>query len=161
MENEDITPHVKEVARVLGNKVEESKIAEEMETYLKVYRVSMETAKRSIVKNFGGDPNALSRGGVRKKVAELEPLGRERRSAGQGHVRHSQGSGDGQRQETDRLRNAGRRVRSGAVHPLGHGKGLPQDRRGLPAAQRLHQGVRGQGAGEPGQPGLGGDAQSG
>ena len=73
MENEDIAPHVKEVARVLGNKVEESKIAEEMETYLKVYRVSMETAKRSIVKNFGGDPNALSRGGVRKKVAELGP----------------------------------------------------------------------------------------
>ena len=73
MENEDIASHVKEVARVLGNKVEESKIAEEMETYLKVYRVSMETAKRSIVKNFGGDPNALSRGGVRKKVAELGP----------------------------------------------------------------------------------------
>ena len=73
MENEDIAPHVKEVARVLGNKVEESKIAEEMETYLKVYRVSLETAKRSIVKNFGGDPNALSRGGVRKKVAELGP----------------------------------------------------------------------------------------
>ena len=33
----------------------------------------METAKRSIVKNFGGDPNALSRGGVRKKLAELSP----------------------------------------------------------------------------------------
>ena len=75
MENEDIAPHVKEVARVLGNKVEESKIEEEMENYLKVYRVSMETAKRSMVKNFGGDPNALVEGRRAQKVADLKAHG--------------------------------------------------------------------------------------
>ena len=160
MENEDIAPHVKEVARVLGNKVEESKIAEEMETYLKVYRVSMETAKRSIVKNFGGDPNALSRGGVRKKVAELGP------SEGSVDLLVKVMSAIPKEVETDNGKKQiiygmlADEIGRGPVHALGHGTGLAQGGRGLHAAQRLHQGVRRQSAGEPGKPGLFGDAQS-
>jgi replication factor A1 len=71
MEKDEIAPHVKEIARVLGNKVEESKIEEELENYLNVYRVSLDTAKRSVVKNFGGDPNALTRGN-RRKVSDVK-----------------------------------------------------------------------------------------
>jgi replication factor A1 len=66
MEKNEIAPHVKEIARVLGGKVEESKIEEELDNYLNVYRVSLDTAKRSVVKNFGGDPSGLSKGDRRK-----------------------------------------------------------------------------------------------
>ncbi|OPY34092.1 MAG: Replication factor A [Methanomassiliicoccales archaeon PtaU1.Bin124] len=71
MEKDEIAPHVKEIARVLNGKVEESKIEEELENYLNVYRVSLDTAKRSVVKNFGGDPNALTRGN-RRKVSDVK-----------------------------------------------------------------------------------------
>ncbi len=71
MNKEELAPHVKEIARVLGNKVDESRIEEELENYLNVYRVSLETAKRSVVKNFGGDPNGLSKGN-RRKVADIK-----------------------------------------------------------------------------------------
>ncbi len=71
MNKEELAPHVKEIARVLGNKVDESRIEEELDNYLNVYRVSLDTAKRSVVKNFGGDPNALAKGN-RRKVADLK-----------------------------------------------------------------------------------------
>jgi replication factor A1 len=70
MEKEELAPHVSEISRVLGNKVEASVIEKELDTYLNLYRVSLETAKRSVVKKLGGDPNALSKG-VRKTIGEL------------------------------------------------------------------------------------------
>ncbi|TFG55687.1 MAG: hypothetical protein E4H30_06755 [Methanomassiliicoccus sp.] len=70
MDKEELAPHVEEVARVLGEKADKEAIEKEMETYLTLYRVSLETAKRSIVKNFGGDPNALQKG-TRKTVETL------------------------------------------------------------------------------------------
>ena len=71
MEKNEIAPHVKEIARVLGGKIEESKIEEELDNYLNVYRVSLDTAKRSVVKNFGGDPGGLSHGN-RRKISEVK-----------------------------------------------------------------------------------------
>ncbi|MGD0056851.1 MAG: DNA-binding protein [Methanomassiliicoccales archaeon] len=70
MEKEELAPHVSEIARVLGGKIEESEIWKELDTYLNHYRVSLETAKRGIVKKFGGDPSALTRG-VRKPIQQL------------------------------------------------------------------------------------------
>jgi replication factor A1 len=70
MEKQELAPHVSEIARVLGNKIEESEIEKELDTYLNLYRVSLETAKRSVVRKLGGDPNALTKG-VRKAIAEL------------------------------------------------------------------------------------------
>lgn len=70
MEKEELAPHVSEIARVLQGRVEESEIERELDTYLNHYRVSLETAKRGIVKKFGGDPNALTRG-VRKPIQQL------------------------------------------------------------------------------------------
>ena len=69
MEKQELAPHVSEIARVLGNKIEESEIEKELDTYLNLYRVSLETAKRSVVRKLGGDPNALTKG-VRKAIAE-------------------------------------------------------------------------------------------
>ncbi|QLH74757.1 MAG: DNA-binding protein [Methanomassiliicoccales archaeon] len=71
MDKNEIAPHVKEIARVLEGKVEESKIEEELENYLNVYRVSLDTAKRSVVKSFGGDPNALGKEAPRK-IADIK-----------------------------------------------------------------------------------------
>lgn len=70
MEREELAPHVSEIARVLKGKIEESEIWKELDTYLNHYRVSLETAKRGIVKKFGGDPGALTKG-VRKPIQQL------------------------------------------------------------------------------------------
>jgi replication factor A1 len=70
MEKQELAPHVSEIARVLGNKIDEKDIEKELDTYLNLYRVSLETAKRSVVRKLGGDPNALTMG-VRKLIAEL------------------------------------------------------------------------------------------
>ncbi len=70
MEREELAPHVREIARVLGKDVDEQAIWKELETYLNLYRVSLETAKRSIVKKLGGDPSSLAKG-TRKQIGQL------------------------------------------------------------------------------------------
>lgn len=70
MERQELAPHVSEISRVLGNKVSEEQIEKELDTYLNLYRVSLETAKRSVVRKLGGDPNALNKG-VQKRLSEL------------------------------------------------------------------------------------------
>jgi replication factor A1 len=71
MDREELAPHVEEVARVLGEKADKDEILKDLETYLNQYRVTLDWAKRNIVKKMGGDPNALSGGGGRKTVATL------------------------------------------------------------------------------------------
>jgi replication factor A1 len=70
MDKQELAPHVSDISRVLGNKVSEEQIEKELDTYLNLYRVSLETAKRSVIRKLGGDPNALNKG-VLKKLAEL------------------------------------------------------------------------------------------
>lgn len=72
MDREQIAPHVKDIARALENKVSEDQIAGELENYLNVYRVPLDSAKRSIVRKYGGNPADLEVG-VQKKLAELAP----------------------------------------------------------------------------------------
>src|SRR5436309_3670330 len=69
---EELAPHVHDINRALGNKVSEQEIERELSSYLNVYRVSMDTAKRSIVKKHGGNPATLAVG-VSKKIRELVP----------------------------------------------------------------------------------------
>jgi replication factor A1 len=71
MEKEELAPYVSEIARVLGSKVSEQDILKELDVYVNQYRVSLETAKRSIVRKFGGDANALTKGGTAKKINEI------------------------------------------------------------------------------------------
>ncbi|MGQ9586939.1 MAG: hypothetical protein ACUVT7_00960 [Thermoplasmata archaeon] len=72
MELEKLAPHVQEIARALGDKLSEEKIAEELNKYVDVYRLSIPMAKRTIVKKYGGDASAFSIG-FQRKLAELRP----------------------------------------------------------------------------------------
>ena len=70
MSKEEIAPHVKEIARVLEGKVTEQEIEKDLDNYLNVYRMSLEASKRHIVRKYGGDPNALTKG-ERKMLSQL------------------------------------------------------------------------------------------
>jgi replication factor A1 len=69
---DDIAPHVNDITRALGGKVSEQEIEKELSNYVNVYRVSLDTAKRSIVKKHGGNPAHLSLG-IPKTIRELVP----------------------------------------------------------------------------------------
>ncbi len=72
MDTESLAPHVEEIARALGDKLSEEKIAEELERYIDVYRLSIPMAKRTIVKKYGGDVSGFETG-FQRKLAELRP----------------------------------------------------------------------------------------
>src|SRR5881296_1737880 len=69
---DEIAPHVQDITRALGGRVSELEIEKELSNYVNVYRVSLDTAKRSIVKKHGGNPAHLSLG-VQKTIRELAP----------------------------------------------------------------------------------------
>lgn len=69
---EQIAPHVRDITRALEGKVKSEVVERELESYLSVYRVSLDTAKRSIVRKYGGNPANLSVG-TTKTVQELTP----------------------------------------------------------------------------------------
>src|SRR2546428_4644805 len=69
---EELAPHVHDINRALGNKVSKQQIERELSSYLNVYRVSLDTAKRSIVNKHGGNSATLAIG-LSKKIRELVP----------------------------------------------------------------------------------------
>lgn len=69
--DEELDPHIEDILKALGHKVDKVKVAEELKNYLEVYRVGVEDAKRSIVKKFGGTA-ARFEAGVDKKLSELQ-----------------------------------------------------------------------------------------
>ncbi len=69
---DELAPHVHDITRALGGKVSEQEIEKELSNYINVYRVSLDTAKRSIVKKHGGNPAHLSLG-IAKTIRELVP----------------------------------------------------------------------------------------
>jgi replication factor A1 len=69
--DENLKAHVDDVARALGNKVDRDKIAQELDNYIRVYRVNVEDAKRSIVRKFGGTAMRFDVG-VDKKLSGLK-----------------------------------------------------------------------------------------
>jgi replication factor A1 len=71
MNKEELAPHVEELAKVLGEKANKEELLKELDTYLNHYRVTLEWAKRNILKKMGGDPNSLQGSGGRKTVVEL------------------------------------------------------------------------------------------
>jgi replication factor A1 len=71
MNKEELAPHVKEIARVLGNKVDESKIEHELSEAVNVYKLTLDASKRMVVRLLGGDVALLSHG-ARMKIAELQ-----------------------------------------------------------------------------------------
>ncbi len=71
-ENEDIAPHVDDIARVLGDKMDREDIDRELRQYLTEYRIPLGTAKRMLVKKYGGTPSQLGLG-VQKTLDQLQP----------------------------------------------------------------------------------------
>jgi len=69
---DELASHVRDIARALGGKLSEQEIEKELSSYLNVYRVSLDTAKRSIVKKHGGNPANLAIG-INKTIRELLP----------------------------------------------------------------------------------------
>ena len=72
MEENKLAPHVQEITRALGNKLSEKEIAEELQKYIDVYRLSIPMAKRTIVKKYGGETNGFAPG-LQRKLGELRP----------------------------------------------------------------------------------------
>jgi replication factor A1 len=70
MGKEKIAPHVDDIFRALGEKIERKTIEAELENYVNTYRVGLEVAKRSIVKKHGGKISSLSLG-ANKTLSEL------------------------------------------------------------------------------------------
>ncbi len=73
MENEELTPHIEELQRVLGDKIDEEQLAAELNKYLNEYHVNIDAAKRGIIRKFGGtDTSTFVTGNtLMKKVADL------------------------------------------------------------------------------------------
>jgi len=75
---EELAPHVEDISRALGNdivKKQKIDIEKELREYLEIYRVKdVFTAKRSIVKKYGGNVAELRAGsGILRTLAELQP----------------------------------------------------------------------------------------
>jgi replication factor A1 len=73
VEQDQIAPHVEDISRVLGEKVDKTEIERMLMNYIEIYKISVDDAKRAIVKHFGGSPGGLTRaGGDQKKLEELQ-----------------------------------------------------------------------------------------
>lgn len=71
MNIEELTPHIEELKRVLEGKVDEDQIMAELNTYLNVYHVSLDAAKRGIIRKYGGEIGFVTAEAVSKKIGEL------------------------------------------------------------------------------------------
>lgn len=71
MNIEELTPHIEELKRVLEGKVAEDQIISELNTYLNVYHVSLDAAKRGIIRKYGGEIGFVTAETISKKIGEL------------------------------------------------------------------------------------------
>ena len=72
MKMEELTPHIEELKRVIGEEVDEEQLIEELNTYLNVYHVSVEAAKKGILRKYGKDaPLFVSAAAITKKINEM------------------------------------------------------------------------------------------
>jgi len=73
MEMEELTPHIQELQRVLGDKIDEEQLASELNKYLNEYHVNIDAAKRGIIRKYGGNDTAtfVTGNALVKKVSEL------------------------------------------------------------------------------------------
>jgi len=72
MKMEELTPHIEELKRVIGEEVEEEQLIEELNTYLNVYHVSVDAAKKGILRKYGKDASLfVSAASITKKIEEM------------------------------------------------------------------------------------------
>jgi replication factor A1 len=73
VEPDQIAPHVEDISRVLGSKVDKKEIERMLMNYIEIYKISVDDAKRAIVKHYGGSIGGLSKSsGEQKKLNALE-----------------------------------------------------------------------------------------
>ena len=53
MERTELTPHIEEIKRVLGDKIDDEQIETELRKYLDDYHVDVNAAKRGIIRKYG------------------------------------------------------------------------------------------------------------
>ena len=72
MRMEELTPHIEELKRVIGDEVDEEQLIDELNTYLNVYHVSVDAAKKGIMRKYGKDtPLFVSAASIAKKINEM------------------------------------------------------------------------------------------
>jgi len=73
MVNEELTPHIQELQRVLGDKIDEEQLEAELNKYLNEYHVNIDAAKRGIIRKYGDTDTStfVTGNSLVKKVSEL------------------------------------------------------------------------------------------
>ncbi len=73
MDMTELTPHIEEMKRVLGDKIDEEQLIAELNKYLNDYHVNIESAKRGIIRKYGGSDSSsfVTASSVVKKIADL------------------------------------------------------------------------------------------
>ncbi len=70
--NTELTPHIEEIKRVLGNRIDDEQLEMELNKYLNDYHVDIQSAKRGILRKYGGnDIGFATPVNAKKKVNEL------------------------------------------------------------------------------------------
>lgn len=73
MDNSELTPHIEEIKRVLGNRIDDDQLMAELRKYIDEYRIDITAAKRGIIRKYGGtDIGFATADNVSKKIADLE-----------------------------------------------------------------------------------------
>lgn len=72
MDIDELTPHIEEMKRVLNGKVDDDTLLEELNVYLNVYHLDLESSKRGIIRKYGGSTAGfVSAAAVQKNIADL------------------------------------------------------------------------------------------
>ncbi len=74
MNTEELTPHFEEMKKVLNGKIDDDQLRKELDTYLNAYHVTIEAAKRGIMRKYGvGDTSSfVTANTISKKVGDLK-----------------------------------------------------------------------------------------
>ena len=73
MEMEELTPHIEELQRVLGDKIDREQIIAEFDKYLNEYHVNIDAAKRGIMRKYGATEatSFVTGNSLVKKISDL------------------------------------------------------------------------------------------
>ena len=73
MERTELTPHIEEMKRVLGDRIDEEQLVSELTRYIDEYHVGIDAAKRGIIRKYGNTDTSsfVTAGSVVKKIGEL------------------------------------------------------------------------------------------
>jgi replication factor A1 len=72
MEDNELTPHLEQLKKVLAGKVDDKQLIDELKTYIDVYHLDAESAVRGIIRKHGGaDIGFVTAAAVTKKIGEL------------------------------------------------------------------------------------------